>query len=184
MGLIGRYAEPVAEGEDDLVLLAGQGDVRAYQRLVERRIQRSFHTACAILGNEADAHDAVQDAFLSAWKNLPRLRSPATFDAWLSRILVNRCRDLLRRRRRSQEVVLEAAHSIAGSDNPDSADALAIQGAFERLKVEQRHLLVLHHLHHLPVAAIARQLAIPTGTVKWRLHQARRALERALEDEA
>jgi RNA polymerase sigma-70 factor (ECF subfamily) len=183
VALIGRYARQLATDDDDLVRRAGHGDAAAYQGLVERRVVRLFRTASAILGNEADAHDAVQEAFLSAWTNLPRLRNPVTFDAWLNRILVNRCRDLLRRRRRSQEVNLEAAAVLADRDDPADIDRLPIERAFEHLRVEQRYLLVLHHLDHLPVAEVARELAIPTGTAKWRLYQARRALVRALEAE-
>ena len=69
--------------------------------LVRSRIDRLHRTACAILGNEADAHyDATQDAFLSAWQQLPRLRDVEAFDAWLTRIIVNACRMRLRAGRR------------------------------------------------------------------------------------
>jgi RNA polymerase sigma-70 factor, ECF subfamily len=166
--------------DQGLVERAGRGDTEAFAALAEIRLATAFRTAAAILGNEADAQDAVQEAFASAWVNLPRLRDMERFDAWLNRIVLNRCRDALRRRRRSREVQLnERTFPVA----PIDGDIASLSAAFDRLSVEQRNLLVLHHLHHEPVAEIARKLSIPVGTAKWRLHAARRALERALEAE-
>jgi RNA polymerase sigma-70 factor (ECF subfamily) len=174
LGLAARAAE------ERLVELAGRGDQDAFAVLVERRLETAFRTASAILGNEADARDVVQEAFVSAWVHLPRLRDVGRFDAWLSRIVVNRCRDALRRRRRAREVAIDDA----GLTDPVSGPEFStLNAAFERLGIDQRHLLVAHHLHQQPVVEIARQLGIPVGTVKWRLHAARRALERALEAE-
>ena len=164
-----------------LVELAGQGDRDAFSALVETRVGSAVRIASAILGNEADARDAVQDAFMSAWVNLPRLRDVERFDAWLSRIVVNRCRDALRLRGRSREVGLANVPPVSALE-PD-LDLSDLNAAFEKLNVNQRLLLVLHHLHHEPVADIARRLGIPLGTAKWRLHAARRALEKALEAE-
>ena len=166
-----------------LVERAGFGDEVAFGQLVEGRIDRAFRTASAILGNEADARDATQDAFTSAWVNLPRLRDVDRFDAWLNRILMNRCRDLLRTRIRSREIAIDEA-ALPQSPMTDGAlDISALTAAFERLDVAQRQLLVLHHLHHEPLVKIARRLEIPVGTAKSRLHAARKALERALERE-
>jgi RNA polymerase sigma-70 factor (ECF subfamily) len=164
-----------------LVERAGRGDHDAFHDLVESRLATAFRTAAAILGNEADAHDAVQEAFTSAWINLPRLREVGRFDAWLSRIVLNRCRDALRRRKRAQEVNLEDV--ILTHELEPDLDLTALNAAFERLDVDQRHLLALHHLHRESVADIAQELRRPVGTVKWRLHRARRALHRALEAE-
>lgn len=169
-----------ALAHERLVQLAGEGNHDAFATLVEERLGAAFRTASAILGNEADARDVVQEAFVSAWVNLPRLRDVRRFDAWFSRILVNRCRDALRRRRRSQEIALYDVVLPAPSP-AEGLDLTALAAAFERLPADQRNLLVMHHLHHEPVADIARQLGIPLGTAKWRLHAARRALETALE---
>jgi RNA polymerase sigma-70 factor (ECF subfamily) len=163
------------------VELAGGGDHDAFASLVEARIDHAVRTASAILGNEADARDAVQEAFVSAWVNLPRLRDVGRFDAWLSRIVVNRCRDVLRRRRRSRELALDSV--ILSHDLEPDSDLTDLNAAFEALEIDERHLLVLHHLHHQPVAEMAARLGMPVGTVKWRLYRARRALERALEAE-
>jgi RNA polymerase sigma-70 factor (ECF subfamily) len=163
---------------------ASAGDAAAFAALVEPRLERTLRTARAILGNEADARDATQDAFLSAWVNLHRLRDPDRFDAWLQRTLVNRCRDILRSRRRSREIPMEAPEHASPDPSAEAVARMSMLRAFDRLSVEDRHILVLHHLHDLSLADVAALLRIPVGTAKWRLHSARRALERALEAQA
>jgi RNA polymerase sigma-70 factor, ECF subfamily len=171
----------------DLVERARRGDATAFDSLVERRVAPTFRLASAILGDPHEAEDATQEAFLSAWRNLPRLRDADRFDAWFGRIVVNACRASLRRR--SPVVVLSvdatdptpdptAEHAFAGVAGSD-----ALERAFGRLTVDQRSILALHHLEERPVAEIAATLGVPAGTAKWRLHDARRALERALEAE-
>jgi RNA polymerase sigma-70 factor (ECF subfamily) len=169
---------------DTLVEMAARGDRVAFEQLVESRVDRIFRTACAILGNEADAHDATQEAFIAAWVQLPRLRDSARFDAWLNRVILNACRDSLRRRRRSREVDLGAFERAAPDAQSEVADRASFNSAFERLGAADRSILVLHHLHQMSLIEMAGQLGVPIGTVKSRLHTARRALERALEAEA
>ncbi len=172
----------VAVRDEDLVERAAAGDVDAFEALVAARLNRSFRTASAILGSEADAHDVVQEAFVATWRHLPKLRDRTRFDGWLNKMIVNRCRDALRRRRRSREVGLDGALDLRSEDSTGpAADMAALSSAFDRLSVDQRHLLVMHHLHRVPVAHLARELGIPEGTTKWRLHAARAALTRALE---
>ena len=141
-----------------------------------------FRTALAILGNEADARDATQETFISSWSRLSGLRDVDRFDAWLGRILINACRMQLRHRRRVREVsvaeVADAPRAPRSADPPDSPD---FDDAFDRLTVDQRALLVLHHMHGYGVREIGAWLGIPTGTVKWRLSRARTALKRELE---
>jgi len=174
-----------------LVEQARLGDRIAFERLVEPWIEPAFRTALAILGREADARDATQDALLAAWRNIRSLRDPDRFDAWLGRIHVNACRAIGRRRGRSavREIPLsmlpdpdEPASRSRGLEE-ESASIDELEHAFARLSVEQRTILVLHHLERQPVARIAAVLGIPEGTAKWRLHAARAALERALEEE-
>lgn len=168
--------------DGDLVARAGRGDAVAFEELVRARVDALFRTACAITGNEADARDATQDAFISAWRSLPSLREPEKFDAWLGRILVNACRQILRRRGRVRDVSIDVAASLADPRaSAEGTELRAVLAAFDRLSIDERTLLTLHHLQHRPVAEIAGTLGIPVGTVKWRLHQARGALQRAIE---
>ena len=174
--------ETAAAVDHDLVDPAAGGDVEAFEALVAPRLNRTFRTASAILGSEADAHDVVQEAFVAAWRNLPKLRDRTRFDAWLNKMIVNQCRDVLRRRGRSREVELDDALHVRTDDASGlTAGMEAIGSAFDRLRIDHRHLLVMHHLHRVPVADLARELGIPEGTAKWRLHEARAALTRALE---
>lgn len=168
------------------------GDRSAFDRLIEQRLERAYRTARAIIGNESDARDATQDAFLQAWRNRRQLRDPSRFDAWLGRILVNSCRQVLRGRRR------RAVREIAASDLLDPVESIPVQGigadeqtvwmdaierAFERLPTDERAILVHHHLDHQSLPEVAASFGIPVGTAKSRLHAARHSLERALEAE-
>ena len=181
------------DGEHELVERARRGDRHAFDRLVASRLTPTFRLARAIVGDTRDAEDATQEAFLSAWRNLPRLREPAKFDAWFGRIVVNEARMTLRRRARVMTVPVDSIDvldeqgnrsAVPGAHDP-SIDAIghgdALQRAIDRLTVEQRTILALHHLEERTVADIAAHLRIPVGTAKWRLHEARAALERAME---
>ncbi|RPH36211.1 MAG: RNA polymerase sigma factor [Chloroflexi bacterium] len=173
---------PTADARDVvLISRARDGDRDAFAQIIETRAHRLLRTARAILGNEADAYEAAQEALIAAWVNLPGLRRVDRFDAWLNRTLANKCRDALRRRARSREIELSAV-DIEGADSEDARlTSVTVLGAFDRLSVDQRHILVLHHLQDLPLTQVAGQLGIPVGTAKSRLWSARRALERAME---
>ena len=194
-------AATLALGSADraLVARAAAGDHDAFDRIAGARISGALRTAMAILRVEEDARDAVQDAFVSAWQELPRLREPDQFDAWFGRILVNRCRSVLRHRKvvHVREIALvdgERQDDDSRTPTPQRnlrieggqagfAEGDAIRRAFDRLEPDARVLIVLHHVEERPVAEIAAVAGVPEGTVKWRLHRARKALERALERE-
>ena len=176
----------------ELVRRAGRGYVAAFDELVASRLPQSLRLARAIVDSPADAEDVVQEAFVSAWRSLRRLREPEKFDAWFGRILVNTARSHIRRRGTVTPISIDRRradspddeHEHPGRHDPaldrvDSSDALA--RAIDRLTVDQRTILALHHLEERPVAQIAAVLGIPVGTAKWRLHAARQALGRALE---
>ena len=164
----------------ELLVRARAGDREAFESIVLAKGEPMFRTALAILGSEADARDATQESFISAWRQFGRLREIDRFDAWLGRILINECRMTLRRRRRVREVPM--------ADTPDSPTyhqpqtSTDFDQAFNRLSVDQRAILVLHHLHGYGVREIGAWLGIPTGTVKWRLSRARKALAGELRD--
>jgi RNA polymerase sigma-70 factor, ECF subfamily len=168
----------------ELLLRARAGDQEAFELIVLAKGESLFRTALAILGNEADARDATQDALIGAWRGLPGLRDPERFDAWLGRSLINQCRTALRRRGRVREINVAdwQASSPFGEPAASQADrSREFDEAFARLTVDQRAILVLHHLHGYGVPEIAAWLAVPAGTVKWRLHRARQRLRAELE---
>ena len=174
---------PAARPFAGLVEAAAAGDAAAFDALVEARLDRTYRTARAIFGNDQDARDAVQDAWLSVWRRLPSLRDAAAFDPWLDRILVNACRSAIRRRRGVREIPMAVSFDVKhGGPGPDQvAEREIVERAFERLDPDKRAILVLHHVHHQPIDQIAAALGIPEGTAKWRLHAARKALARAME---
>lgn len=186
-------ATRTVERDAALVLRAAGGDRDAFDALITPRLERLFRMARAILRDESLARDVVQDACVSAWRELGSVRDAGHFDAWLSQILVNRCRTELRRtgRRAVREISIDASETDdppttqhAAAEPPLServVEAEAVRRAFERLAPDDRSLIVLHYVEDRPIGEIAAALRIPSGTVKWRLSRARSALERALE---
>jgi RNA polymerase sigma-70 factor (ECF subfamily) len=152
------------------------------------RINAIYGLSFAIVGDEADARDATQETFIAAWRRIRELRDPDRFDAWLQRIAVNSARMTLRARgrRRVREIPAGDVSALAvASDRgaPESSDTDALGAALDRITTDQRTILVLHHLEGHGVAELAEILGIPVGTVKSRLHTARRALQDALASE-
>jgi len=186
-----RGASAVAQ-DDGLLTLAAAGDADAFDALLRPRLDRLFRLAVAITRSEADARDATQDACVLAWRELPRLRDRGRFDPWLSQIVVNSCRMLLRHHRRGTIREISMDDPLRPVTHEEPADAAevdqfgeteAIQAAFERLDPAVRSLLVLHYVEGRPLADIAKVVGSPVGTIKWRLSNARAALEKALKVE-
>jgi RNA polymerase sigma-70 factor (ECF subfamily) len=175
-----------AQAAADAALLARarSGDADAFGMLVAARVSQMLRLARAILRNEADARDVVQEAFISAWQHLPQLRDETRFDAWLHTVVANRSRDVLRRRGRVREIAIDGIDLRQADPAPDALERAAVLAAFDRLPLADRHILAIHHLEGRTVEQIARALSIPVGTAKSRLYAARRALERALEAQA
>jgi RNA polymerase sigma-70 factor, ECF subfamily len=174
--------------ERELVERARRGDRDAYEALVRGKVEAVHRLALAILGREADAQDAAQEAFVLAWRKLPSLREPARFDAWLDQIVRNACRMSLRHQRGLREISVDALASSEPVDGAaDRATTIAAADAFDRafarLSVDERAILVQHHLEAMSVAEIADRLGIPVGTAKSRLNHARTELARSLERE-
>lgn len=145
-----------------------------------------YRLSFAILGDEADAHDAAQETLVTAWRQLRRLRQPERFDAWLQRIGVNAARQVIRanRRRRFREIPASTVVALAEFATPARRDdAAVLDAALATLPVDQRSILVLHHLERRGVGELAGILDIPVGTAKSRLFAARRALAAALARE-
>jgi RNA polymerase sigma-70 factor (ECF subfamily) len=170
----------------DLVVRAREGDRDAFARLVAARITRLDAAARLITREPERAKDAVQETFARAWRDLPGLRDPDRFDAWLRRLLVNACIDEVRRaRRHALEVELTEINHPAIADSAVAvADRDALERGFRRLDAEQRSLIVLHYYLDLPLPEIAAAMRLPEGTVKSRLHRARSSMRAALDADA
>lgn len=162
----------------DLIERARRGDHDAFTALLDVRLARLDAAARLILRDGELARDAVQEAMIRAWRDLPGLRDPERFDAWLHRLTVNACLDLIRRRkRRVIEVELSpidhpATHDVASH----LADRQILDGALARLEPGHRAVVALHYLLGMPLPEVARTLGIPPGTAKSRLHYALAAM--------
>ena len=168
----------------DLVIRARGGDRDAFTELVARSIGRLTAVARMILRDEYAAQDAVQDAFIEAWRSLPGLREPERFDAWLRRLLIRACFKGVRRTRHANAVEIRLTPGdeppVAGREG-DFAIHDQLERGLARIPAEQRAVVVLVYYLDLPLADAAQALGVPLGTTKSRLSRATQALRAALE---
>ena len=169
----------------ELIERAQNGDRDAFSALVRDRLPRLYGVAGLITGSRDAADDAVQETLLKAWRDLPRLREPDRFDAWLHRLLVNACHDHGRRlRRRKAETPLLDVHQGSISDAAQLvADRDELDGAFRRLDGQERAVIVLRHYLGLSTAEAAAALGMREGTRKSKLHRAMNAMSAAIAAE-
>ena len=156
-----------------LVERARQGDRYAFADLIRASGARLDATARLILRDPELAQDAVQETLIRAWRSLPGLREPGSFDHWLHSLVVNACIDLIRRRkRRVIEVDVDPILEFPTHDDTGRiADRDQLDRALARLEPEARAVVVLHFYLDLPLPQVAAMLGIPVGTAKSRLHR-------------
>jgi RNA polymerase sigma-70 factor, ECF subfamily len=161
-----------------------RGSAGTFEELVEARLDACYRLAAVVLGDRLEAQDATHEAMLRAQRSWRELRDPAAAAAWLDRIVVNECRDRLRRRR--------LARAIAPAANPapdpvgqhadvETAERAALRDALAELDPDHRLVVVLRYLVDLSVDEIASRIGSPAGTVKSRLHHALRQLRAAYD---
>lgn len=169
-----------------LVDLAISGDEEAFAGLARAAGDRLLSIAYRILRDLSRAEDAVQQTLVIAWRELPSLRDPDRFDAWLHRLLVNACYAEARQARKWQANV--RLLSVDAASPHDDLLAVAqrdeLERGFRRLPPDQRAVFVFHHYLDLTLPEIADQLGVPVGTVKSRLHYATASLRAALDADA
>jgi RNA polymerase sigma-70 factor, ECF subfamily len=164
------------------VLEAMRGDHDAFALLITVATARLYALACLILHDSDRAEDATQEAFVRAWREIPRLRDVERFDAWLRRLVVNACYDESRRVARRAEVSLRSVGSRSVVDpSASTAESDRVERAFRHLPLDQRTVLVLQHYGSLSHTEIAATLGIPVGTVKSRVRYGVAAMRAALE---
>jgi RNA polymerase sigma-70 factor, ECF subfamily len=170
----------------DLVERARRGDHDAFAELAGAAISRLDSAAWLILRDPEQAADAVQNALVRAWRDLPTLRDPGRFDAWLHRLLVRSCIDEARRLRRHRiDLQLTALDVPEVADHESTiADRDQLERGFLRLDPEMRAVIVLHHYLDLAIPDVAATLGIPIGTAKSRLHRALGLMRAALDADA
>jgi RNA polymerase sigma-70 factor (ECF subfamily) len=165
-----------------LVERASGGDHDAFTTLVDLEGDRCYAIAYRILRDPHRTADAVQQMWAMAWRDLPNLRDPERFSAWLHRMLVHACYAEHRRRKRWHDRAVplddESPAVLDATTDVELRDAL--ERAFAQLSIDHRAVVVLHHYAGLPLTEVAEIVGAPVGTVKSRLHYGTRALRRAL----
>jgi RNA polymerase sigma-70 factor (ECF subfamily) len=169
----------------ELVEKAKRGDHASFDALVLGSIARTDAAARLILRDPERARDAVQDAYVRAWRDLPSLRDPDRFDAWLYRLVARSCYDELRRSRRRQiEVELKPIdHPAIADDQARAADRDMLDRALRGLEVHVRTTVILTYYLGMSLDEVADAVGVPLGTVKSRLHRGRERLRTALSEE-
>ena len=165
---------------------AQRGDRAAFEGLATASVDRLHAVAFSVLGDAHLAEDATQQALISIWRDLPRLREPEHFEAWSYRIVVRACYAEARRTPRWLP-----NYGAGPADEPFAADGLSriadrdqLERGFRRLPVDQRAVVVLHHYLDLPLHEVAQALGIPVGTAHSRLHRAMSALRALIAADA
>lgn len=167
----------------DLVEQAQRRDREASAILARSSADRLYAVSHRILRDVGRAEDAVQQTLVIAWRELPRLRDPDRFDAWIHRLLVHACYAEARNARRWSGVVHLVPNDVpvARDETLSVADRDQLERGFRRLPPDQRSILVLRHYLGLSPTEIAEMLGIPEGTARSRLHYAHRAMRAALD---
>lgn len=168
----------------DVVAAARKGDRSAMDMLVRATYADTYTLAYRLTGNEDDARDVTQDAYLRAWRGMRRFRGDAQFSTWMYRITANCAASALERRSRTRTDVLAddgPYPDVRADSDPESLAASAgervvLARAVAALPVRLRQVLVLHDVYDLPHKAIAERLSISEAAAKVRLHRARRRL--------
>ena len=154
----------------------------AFVRLADRHLDAAYRLARAIMRNPAEAEDATHDAIVQAWQKWPTLRDPLLFEHWFDRILINTCRNRLRRSTRTQTRDISAEVAIASGDAfAGMHDRDVLGAAISLLSAEHRLVIALRYYRDLSVGEIAAALGIPAGTVHSRLHYALKRLHTVID---
>ena len=190
----------MAERDTDTIRAVLNGDVDRYAELVDKYQRQAIRLAFSLLGNDEDAKDVSQEAFVSAYRSLSRFRGGAKFSTWLYRIIVNECKDAYKRRARQPMAVASVGPAAPDADEDASLFAVEItdpaagpgdqlanrelggrlSAAIGALPMKQRAAFLLHHVHGLPLQEVAAVMDCRTGTVKSHVFRATEALRAQL----
>ncbi len=175
MSMTGEPSDP------DLLASFLAGDESSFGLLMDRHEQKVFAVALKITGSRADALDAVQDAFLTAFRRAETFRGEAAFGTWLFRIAINAAKDVVRKRKPTEDLVEEQAGSAGGRVDDTVSLRVDLARALRDLPEEYREAVVMHDLGGIPYDEIALATNVRIGTVKSRISRGRRRLAELME---
>lgn len=172
--MIDRVNKPVEQLIDEILVMDCQsGSVKALEKLVTRWQKRLWKYAYRLTGNSEAAWDITQESWLGIIKGLRKLNDPARFRSWVYRIVTNKACDWIRRSRASKHVRIEDVRDHEVREDKD----VGVKELLEKLDMRKRSVLSLYHFEQLNIQEIGMALNIPEGTVKSRLHTARKELK-------
>lgn len=157
---------------DNLILEAKRGNPDAFTGLMQSQMQNMYKVARAILNNDDDAADAISDTILVCWEKLEQLKNPEFFRTWMTRILINKCKDIIRKGggySLTEELPDVSVHE-EGFENAEWKDALNC------LEEKYRLVTVLYYVYGFSTVEIGKMLNMSNGTVRTRLLRARQKL--------
>jgi RNA polymerase sigma-70 factor (ECF subfamily) len=199
MSLTATISNNISETEDvdlveitsmediELVRLCQKGDTDAFDRLFYKYRDKIYRTAFKMINNQEDALDLTQEIFLKAYKNISKYNFKSEFSTWLYRLAINLCIDELRKRKKSNEVLMDSIpENLIYSDTPEDIllseeQESLIWKALNSLKEKERVVIVLREMEGLSYEEIANVLKCSLGRVKSRIHESREKLKKALE---
>lgn len=153
--------------------------------LLEENKLRFYKTAKTILKNDDDTYDALQEALLSMYQKYDQLENKEYFSTWATRIVINKCYDLLRKNKNNIQPIDEVIENDINMSKYDEydVDKYGIKKAMESLSEDQKLITILYYYDDYSIKEISRIIDIPEGTVKSRLSKARELLKQKLEKE-
>jgi len=178
--------DKVEAGDAELVLRIRAGDLEAYSELVARYRDRLGRYAVHMIGNREDAEEALQDAFVRAYRSLARCNDPARFGAWLYGILVNRCRTTGARASRRHKMFVHDEDALNGAAHAGQAERVewadVVGRALAKLRPECREAFLLKHVEDLEYEEMAELTGAGISALKMRVKRAREHLQQILKE--
>lgn len=168
---------------EEEVKLAKQGDKLAYQRLIEDLSIYLYNIAQAMLKNDEQSADAIANTILKAYTKLKTLKKPEYFKTWISRILINECKDILRKNKKI--VYIEEYYNQTNEQEVDTIskeEKIDVIDAINKLDKKTKDVVILYYYNELKIEEIAKILNLPEGTVKSRMNTAKNKLYDLLQE--
>lgn len=163
---------------------AMKGDKQAFVKVIEEHKLALYKVMKAILQNEDDVCDAMQETLINIYKNISKLQSERYFKTWATRIAINECYHIIRKQKINQDKIVKIqTETVAQEKENSSIEKTDIEIAISKLDKDLRVVVVMYYYNNLKVNDIAEVLQIPAGTVKSRLSRARESLYESLKQE-